>query len=203
MSGYSDRSRKIAREMYWEENDKSSYNCPDCGRAEEEIEGTLQVHHLSETPYDNRLDQLIGLCGFCHRLREDKKPSLERIKRYRHEKGESGSAEARPHPAVADFINKHVCICSEGQAYGWFDVLDVWFDFLEKKLAENGIICTDEIKNEFVYWIQQIETPEQATDITVEWNDEGIAVVGPTPYNPPCGCVTADDIVTPGQEANR
>jgi len=80
---FDDRSRKLARERFWEAHDKRSYTCPDCGRGREQIVGEFQVHHKSGNPHDNRLDQLVALCGFCHRLREDKKPSIERIKRYR------------------------------------------------------------------------------------------------------------------------
>jgi transcription elongation factor Elf1 len=199
MSDHADRSRKLARERYWEANDKKTYTCPDCGRAEDEIVGTFHVHHMSETPYDNRLGELVGLCGFCHRLREDKKPSLERIKSYRRSQEARDSEGAQPHPAIADFINRHLCICSEGSGYEWVDVLDVWFDFLEKKLSEAGISCTDETKSEFMYWIQQIETPDGVTDITVEWREGSIVVIGPAPYTTPCDCVTADDIITPGQ----
>jgi nucleoside 2-deoxyribosyltransferase len=83
MSDFENRSRRLARERYWKEHPKEEYECPDCGRGRGDIVGEFQVHHKSENPHDNRLDRLVGLCGFCHRLREGKKPSLERIKRYR------------------------------------------------------------------------------------------------------------------------
>jgi nucleoside 2-deoxyribosyltransferase len=83
MSDFDDRSRRLARERYWQKYAKDEYNCPDCGRGQQQIIGKFQVHHKSDNPHDNRIEQLIGLCGFCHRLREDKKPSLERIKKYR------------------------------------------------------------------------------------------------------------------------
>jgi nucleoside 2-deoxyribosyltransferase len=82
MSDFSDRSRSLARDRYWEKHPREDYNCPDCGRGQDDIIGKFHVHHKSRNPHDNRLDQLIGLCGFCHKLREDKKPSLKRIKRF-------------------------------------------------------------------------------------------------------------------------
>jgi hypothetical protein len=67
-------SRSIARKRYWNEHDKSRYECPDCGRSEEQIHGTFEVHHQNGNAYDNRLENLIAVCGLCHAIRENRKP---------------------------------------------------------------------------------------------------------------------------------
>lgn len=68
-------SRTIARKRFWSENDKSQYSCADCNRTEQEIQGTFEVHHKNGNPYDNRLENLVGVCSVCHAIREDRKPS--------------------------------------------------------------------------------------------------------------------------------
>jgi hypothetical protein len=85
MSNFDNRSRRIARERYWEKHSKADYECPDCGRGKEQVVGGFQVHHKSDNPHDNRMDKLVALCGFCHQLREEKKPSLKRIKQFRNQ----------------------------------------------------------------------------------------------------------------------
>ena len=196
MNDHKNRSRRLARERYWQEHDKEQYECPDCGRQEADIVGTFHVHHKSNTPYDNRMNELVGLCGFCHRLRENKKPKLERIERFREYQQNQEQTNHRPHPAIADFINRHVCICSEGKGYSWVDGLPVWVSFLESKLCEMGVQPTENLKSEFVYWIQRIETDDDHTDIVVNWENNRVDIIGPTPHMPTCECVTADDIVT-------
>lgn len=57
--------RKEHREKYWNENDKQSYNCPDCGRGKDEV-SEFHVHHLDENPRNGRLDNLLALCKECH-----------------------------------------------------------------------------------------------------------------------------------------
>lgn len=83
MTDYKDRSRKLARESYWQRHDRDSYECPDCGRAEGEIQGCFEVHHKNGEPLDNRTENRVGLCRLCHNLREDKKPSIEQIRNAR------------------------------------------------------------------------------------------------------------------------
>ena len=53
------------RERYWNENDKLSYTCPDCGRGFEEV-SEFQVHHKDENPANGELDNLVALCKECH-----------------------------------------------------------------------------------------------------------------------------------------
>lgn len=88
MSQFKDRSRKIARELYWEENDRETYQCPDCDRTEDEILGKFEVHHKNGEAMDNRPENHVGLCRLCHNLREDKKPSKKRIRHLRSQAGE-------------------------------------------------------------------------------------------------------------------
>jgi len=77
--GFKDRSRRLARESYWEDHDRDSYECPDCGRSEDEIRGSFEVHHKNGEPLDNRPENRVALCRVCHNLREDKKPSIKEI----------------------------------------------------------------------------------------------------------------------------
>jgi len=79
MSDFKDKSRKLARQKYWNENDRDSYECPDCRRSEDEIIGTFEVHHKNGEPLDNTPDNHVALCRVCHMLREDKKPSKKHI----------------------------------------------------------------------------------------------------------------------------
>lgn len=76
-------SRKLARDLFWNEHDKTVYRCPDCARGESEIAGSFEVHHKNGEPFDNRPENHVGLCGLCHKLREDKKPSLREIRNLR------------------------------------------------------------------------------------------------------------------------
>jgi len=85
MSNFESRSRRLAREAYWEKHDRDTYECPDCGRTQGEIQGVFEVHHKNGEPMDNRPENQIALCRLCHNLREGKKPSLQHIERLRSE----------------------------------------------------------------------------------------------------------------------
>lgn len=74
-------SRSIARKRFWSEHDKADYQCPDCGRANDEVEGTIEVHHKNGNAYDNRLENLVGVCKICHALREDRKPPKDTLRK--------------------------------------------------------------------------------------------------------------------------
>jgi hypothetical protein len=74
MTDYTSRSRRLARESYWQAHARDSYECPDCGRSESELQGTFEVHHKNGEPLDNRLENRGALCRICHMLREDKSP---------------------------------------------------------------------------------------------------------------------------------
>lgn len=62
-------ARKEARETFWNLHKKSEYCCPDCGDDVDHYE----VHHIDGDPFNNALDNLVGLCHSCHvaRHRED------------------------------------------------------------------------------------------------------------------------------------
>lgn len=77
------KSRKLAREMYWEKHDRETYECPDCGRREDELVNRFEVHHIDGQPMDNRPENHIALCRPCHNLREGKKPSKAEIENIR------------------------------------------------------------------------------------------------------------------------
>lgn len=83
MSDFKSRSRRLARERYWEEIDRDSYQCPDCNRSEGEIVGTFEVHHKNGEAMDNRPENHVALCRLCHMLREGKKPSDRHIRNLR------------------------------------------------------------------------------------------------------------------------
>jgi len=78
-----EKHRRLARERYWEENGRDSYKCPDCGRTEDEIDGSFEVHHINGEPLDNRVENHVALCRLCHNLRENKKPSVKSIEKLR------------------------------------------------------------------------------------------------------------------------
>jgi len=95
-SGLKQRSRRIARDQFWNEHDRKKYECPDCGRTEAEIEqqfnpnewnaaqhNLLEVHHKNGKPFDNRPENQIALCRLCHDLRHGNKPSKRAIKALR------------------------------------------------------------------------------------------------------------------------
>jgi len=94
MSQFKDRSRKLARESYWETHDRGSYQCPDCGRLESEIKGQFEVHHKNGKPLDNRPENRVALCRVCHNLREGKKPSVDHIQHLRSQAGNNNTGSA-------------------------------------------------------------------------------------------------------------
>lgn len=102
MRDYKDKSRKLARQRYWEEKDRDSYSCPDCCRSEEQVVGTFEVHHKNGEPMDNRPDNHVALCRVCHMLREGKKPSRKHIENLRSQlsDAETGDADDTGTPAV-------------------------------------------------------------------------------------------------------
>lgn len=85
MTGYKDKSRKLARQHFWEKHDREEYRCPDCGRKEEDVSYGFEVHHKNGEPMDNRPENHIALCRTCHNIREGKKPSMGQIQRLRNQ----------------------------------------------------------------------------------------------------------------------
>jgi len=187
MSRYDDRSRKLARQRYWDEHDKETYECPDCGRGRGEIVGEFQVHHKSRNPHDNRLEQLVGLCGYCHRLREGKKPSLKRLRGLRDNRSESGHSQI--HPFVRSFIDERLCLCSEGRDNAWVDAMGVHFNALDSHLQDWGYGLNDKFKTELLAAYRLL--PETK----IGWLEQGFNVHGPDVHgNRGCNCLTSDDL---------
>jgi nucleoside 2-deoxyribosyltransferase len=95
MANFKDRSRKLARERFWEENNRDQYYCPDCDRLENEVHGKFEVHHKNGEPLDNRPENHVALCRLCHMLREGKKPSTKNIKKLRKQLTTNSEKEAK------------------------------------------------------------------------------------------------------------
>ena len=79
-------TRRRARERYWNEHDRDSHACEDCGDAEI----PLEVHHVDGDPFNNDLENLDGLCHACHRAR------------HRRENVEARLESMREHPVISD-----------------------------------------------------------------------------------------------------
>ena len=58
-------TRREHRQWYWNEHDKQSYTCPDCGRGIEDVD-RFEVHHIDEDPFNGDPENLIALCRGCH-----------------------------------------------------------------------------------------------------------------------------------------
>ena len=71
-----DVCRMRHRTWYWLEHSFRQFICPDCGRGVGGVRG-VHVHHKDEEPRNGEPDNLIALCGRCHRRRhngEDTEP---------------------------------------------------------------------------------------------------------------------------------
>jgi len=80
-NAFKDRSRRLARESYWETHDRKSYECPDCGRSENEAKGTFEVQHKNGETLDNRPENRVALCRSCHKKIEHVTRLLEKHER--------------------------------------------------------------------------------------------------------------------------
>jgi len=100
--------RRRAREKYWSEHERSTYQCPDCGRRERDLLEKMEVHHIDGDPSNNKLDNLVGLCQVCHNLREEKKPS---IRKTTHLINQFSGQESYP-------SNQSVPVCKTHDEYG-------------------------------------------------------------------------------------
>lgn len=68
-------ARKEARETFWGQYDKSKYSCPGCGYAGDHLE----VHHIDGNPFNNSLENLVGLCHSCHARRHRRENIDDRL----------------------------------------------------------------------------------------------------------------------------
>jgi len=78
MQDYKSRSRKMARDVFWDSHEKDEYECPDCGRRSQDVV-QFEVHHSDGNPYNNDPENLVALCKACHAIREDRKPAPDSI----------------------------------------------------------------------------------------------------------------------------
>lgn len=99
MKNFKDRSRSVARSVFWGRHEKDTYNCPDCGRGGGSLVSGFEVHHKNGNPMDNSPENLVALCRTCHNLREGKKPSITQIERLRdavRDEAQSQPIEGKP-----------------------------------------------------------------------------------------------------------
>jgi len=61
------RARARARARFWSYHDRNEYECPSCGRTQDEVDGPWHVHHKDRDPLNNEYVNLVGLCIWCHR----------------------------------------------------------------------------------------------------------------------------------------
>jgi len=67
--------RDTARETFWSEFDKDSYECPVCGRSDV----PMDVHHRDGDPFNNHPINLIGVCDPCHRAEHKRRSKVESL----------------------------------------------------------------------------------------------------------------------------
>jgi 5-methylcytosine-specific restriction endonuclease McrA len=169
MTDYTNKSRRLARETYWQVHDRDTYECPDCGRSEGQLQGTFEVHHKNGEPLDNRLENRVALCRACHMLREDKKPSLAAIKQLRDQ------YTAATEPSLPDSVRVY---CEEIPPIGsecrpWVDPLAVWMSFYQDWCDDAGYepAAPDSL----------VSGLREHCDAVIEWKDGGIVITGPDP----------------------
>ena len=154
-----DKHRRLAREMFWNDHDRETYECPDCGRAESESAGRFEVHHSNGSPLDNREENRVALCRLCHCLREDRKPPIEEIRKLRDQVDRGPTTLPW---TVRSFAEDH---CRTAKRPGWTNPLDVWIDEFEMYCLESFCRPTDCTPREFLRGLEEIGGAE------VKWHD--------------------------------
>jgi hypothetical protein len=99
-----DKHRRLARKRFWGDHDRSEYECPDCGRTESEVE-RFEVHHKDGDAHNNSINNLVGLCTYCHCVREDRKPPMEAIMSMRDVR-DSDHSLSDLDPRVVEFVRE-------------------------------------------------------------------------------------------------
>jgi len=172
----SNRSRKIARERFWGEHDKSSYSCPDCGRRH----GggvSIEVHHKQGEVMDNRLESLVGLCRVCHALRESRKPAYDWIAQLRDDHAQTSGISFSSD--LERFVDSQVCFCGEEG----HDDLSEWatlYDF-SRSAGRRGTDARTELVSLF----------NDLPDTDLSWQADGTVIVN-GPSRRPCDCFTME-----------
>lgn len=75
------RARNRHKMRYWRTHDKETYECPECGRGNDEVV-RFEVHHKDGNPHNGKESNLVALCQRCHYKIHDRTPpeSLEEWK---------------------------------------------------------------------------------------------------------------------------
>lgn len=172
----SNRSRKIARERFWDEHDKASYSCPDCGR--QQAEGVdIEVHHKQGEVMDNRLESLVGLCRVCHALRENRKPAYDWIEQLRDDHADTSDISFSSD--LERFVDSQVCFCG-GEVEADLSRWATLYDFSRSR----GRRGTD-ARTELVALFNDLPGAE------LSWQADGTVIVrGPSLR--PCDCFTME-----------
>lgn len=57
--------RQPARDLFWDDHDPGTYQCPGCGRGRDEVT-SFHVHHMDGDKENWARSNLVGLCPRCH-----------------------------------------------------------------------------------------------------------------------------------------
>jgi len=75
------KARASARGWYWDEYDRSDYECPTCGVHASET--AMHVHHRDGDPLNNHPLNLIAVCAWCHRLEHRTRRTTRRLEQWK------------------------------------------------------------------------------------------------------------------------
>lgn len=135
------RTQEFARERFWGEHDTQSYQCPDCGRGRDELRDGFEMYHKDGNVYDNRIDNLIGLCRPCHNLRKGKKPSFEDIRRLRDAVHPEGAGTSSVPTSVLMFLLHRV---ADPPHTPWSNPFSLWWNEYEKFVKQSTKFLREE-----------------------------------------------------------
>ncbi len=163
--GYKDRSRNLARDRFWDQHEKSRYECPECGRGIDDTDAQVEVHHKNGDPFDNSEGNLVGLCRLCHQLREGKKPDIRLIRELRDQYEEMTVSVT---PSAYFFVHSKT---REPVDPPWVNPFELYWSLYQDYLQENP--CLEEgnvtdLMNAF----------EMLDGVEIERKDDGIEVYG-------------------------
>jgi len=79
------RARARARARFWSYHDRNEYECPSCGRTQDEVDGPWHVHHKDRDPLNNEYVNLVALCVRCHRKAHRLDTITREMKEWKHQ----------------------------------------------------------------------------------------------------------------------